>query len=205
MLTMAPETVQRRLFRSFATILEYPRPGLAETARECEALLVEDNPEAAALLRQFRDVAEEVPLGRLEEIYTGTFDLNTSCFPYAGYHLFGESYKRSVFLLGLKERYQAHGFAVEGELPDHLAVLLRFLATTDDAELGRELIEEALLPVLPRLLGEGPEAEASDEDQEPPERSESIEVYRRVLRALRLTLQQPRFAGAVPSSTSRAG
>jgi nitrate reductase assembly molybdenum cofactor insertion protein NarJ len=36
------------------------------------------------------EFAGSTPASRLEEIYTGTFDLNLVCFPYPGYHLFGE-------------------------------------------------------------------------------------------------------------------
>ncbi len=165
--------LERRISRLFADILVYPRPGLAETARACAALVAEGNTEAGALLGEFAAFVEATPPGRLEEIYTATFDLDATYYPYVSYHLFGESYARSAFIVGLQACYQAHGFTVENELPDHLAVLLRFLAICDDPALAAELIDDALLPALERMIGQG---------------TEDANPYRAVLRALQLTL-----------------
>ena len=184
----------RRTFQLLADVLEYPQPGLADAVRECAALLAADNHAAAACLHEFGAFAEETPRGRLEEVYTGTFDLNAACYPYVGYHLFGESYQRSVFMLELNKRYRAHGFTVAGELPDYLAVLLRFLAVCDDAALSGEIVHEALLPALDHMDPEGartaPLEAMADERQDRARRG-----YWPVLRALQLVLQQ------VPANT----
>jgi nitrate reductase delta subunit len=84
-----------------------------------------------------------------------------------GYHLFGETYKRSVFLLGLKQRYRALGFAMDAaELPDRLSVVLRFLACCPDDALRDELIDEAVLPALGRMS-------AADRASQPPAGADS--------------------------------
>ncbi len=177
-------TLDRRLFELFAELLEYPGPAVAEIAWECEDLLALEQPEAAALVHQFRRFAEKVPVGRLQEIYTVTFDLDTACYPYLGHHLFGESYKRSVFLLGLKERYQSVGLAYGNELPDHMAVVLRFLAVTDDEAVAGDLVQEALLPALHRMV-RGQNGQTDDDGQESrPTRN----PYLLVLRALELVI-----------------
>ncbi len=54
-------------------------------------------------------------------------------------------------MLSLNERYRAHGYPVDGELPDHLVVLLRFLAVCDDPALAGELVREAFLPALEHM------------------------------------------------------
>lgn len=155
------DAARTRLLSLFADILDYPGDGLAGRVAEGRALLAEEEPEAARLLGAFADVVAATPPGRLEEIYTGAFDLDTlsdldaTCYPYVGHHLFGESYKRSAFLVGLAERYRAHGFAPPpGELPDHLVVILRFLAGCPDQGLVDEIVDEALLPALRRMVGE---------------------------------------------------
>ncbi len=182
----------REALRLFADVLDYPQPGVVETARDCEAFLAAEHPQAAALLRDFRAFAAQRPLGQLQEIYTGAFDLDTlsdldaTCYPYVGHHLFGESYKRSAFLLELHERFRAHGFAVEHELPDHLVVLLRFLGTCPDGELVEELVGEAIVPALERMVGEDEEAE---------ERPSGRAAYQRVLRALGLVLRERQPVG----------
>ena len=176
------------VYALFAGVLDYPGPGLADAARRCAAQVGEVNPEAGALLGEFTAFVEAAPPARLEEIYTATFDLDPSCTPYLSYHLLGESYTRSAFIVGLKACYRARGFAVENELPDHLAVVLRFLSVCDDAALADELIDDALRPALARMLGA--EAEAAN-------------PYQAVLRALQLILAPQ--AGGVPDARQFQG
>ncbi|MBI2862426.1 MAG: nitrate reductase molybdenum cofactor assembly chaperone [Chloroflexi bacterium] len=196
---MAQEASEGRVMGLFAKMLGYPEPGLPEVVRECEALLLPGSEEATALLSRFRRFVEGTPLGRQEEIYTGTFELDPACYPYVGYHLFGETYKRSVFLLELKERYRAQGFVIENELPDHLAVLLWFLATTEDAVLAREIIHEALLPALERMMGKAKSAGYEDGPVEPKESPRRDHPYSGVLEALQLVLQR------LPAPTATMG
>jgi len=179
------------MFRLFAELLEYPGPGVREAAQECEALVAQEDSEAAALFARFRAFVENTPRHRVEEVYSATFDLDASCHPYVGYHLFGETYKRSVFLLELKQRYEPAGLDVGRELPDHLALVLRFAgAQTDPAALG-ELVHKALLPALDRMTGRARSA-GYDEDESPrPEPGAAADApYRALLDALRLVLQR---------------
>ncbi len=149
---MASQELGRRALALFADILDYPGPGTAEAVEGGHALLARLCPEAAQLLEPLLRLARSTSLGHLEELYTGFFDLNPVCHPYVGYHLFGESYKRSLFLLGLKERYRSCGFQADpSELPDRLSTILRFLAHTPDPALGEELVREGLLPALERM------------------------------------------------------
>ncbi|HLI58092.1 MAG TPA: molecular chaperone TorD family protein [Solirubrobacteraceae bacterium] len=144
-----------RALALLADLLDYPRPGLAAAARACRDLVARESPDAAASLASFADVVAATPPGRLEELYSGVFDLDASCYPYVGHHLLGESYRRSRFMVGLAERYRAHGFEAAGELPDHLVVVLRFLAAHPGSELAEELVAEALLPALAKMTREG--------------------------------------------------
>ncbi len=194
---MLQETAERRVLGLLADILDYPLSNPAEKVQECVALVSSSHPDAAARLRQFQTFAEETPEGRLEEIYTMTFDLDAACHPYVGYHLFGESYKRSTFLLELKERYRACGFvASETELPDRLSVLLRFLSVSIDEELREEIINEGLLPTLSKMT----KAANKDANKADEERQREGDGYRHVLQALSLILARPE-----PSATAAQG
>ena len=181
-------TGERRLFQLYALILEYPRSDLSETVRECQALVALGNPEAAALMGGFRTFLESTSLERLQEVYTVTFDLDATYHPYVGHHLFGESYKRSAFLVGLKERYHTFDYTFsESELADHLAVILGFLAVCDDAVMTKELIQDALLPGLGRMVKEDQDGARSPHgDEQGSDRS----PYQQVLQALRMILEQ---------------
>jgi nitrate reductase delta subunit len=144
----------------FADILDYPAPGLAGKAAECAALIGAAQPEAVALLESFRGFAEETSLGKLEEVYSGFFDLNSICHPYVGYQLFGENYKRSTFLLGLKKAYRAEGFEASGsDLADRLSTVLRFVAHSKGGDEIDELLNRGLLPAIARMTTK-PESDA---------------------------------------------
>ena len=148
----------------FADILDYPAPGLARKAAECAALISAAQPEAAALLESFRGYAEENSLGKLQEVYSGFFDLNSICHPYVGYQLFGENYKRSVFLIGLKKAYRDEGFeATASDIPDRLSIVLRFVAHSKGGEEIDELLNRGLLPALARMTTK-PESDAHQHD-----------------------------------------
>ena len=136
----------------FADILDYPAPGVARKAAECAALIGAAQPEAAALLESFRGFAEKTPLGKLQEVYSGFFDLNSICHPYVGYQLFGENYKRSTFLVGLKKAYRDEGFEADAsEIPDRLSMVLRFAAHSKGGEDIDELLGRGVLPALERM------------------------------------------------------
>jgi nitrate reductase delta subunit len=136
---------RRQAVRLLADLLDYPGPELEETVLVCRELV---SPAAASLLDGFLDDLERLGLDRMEELYAGSFELEAACYPYVGHQLLGESYRRSRFMVGLRERYAEHGFEPDTrELPDHLGVMLRFLSHCDDGE----LVGEALLPALARM------------------------------------------------------
>jgi len=150
---MDKETRQQ-IYQYFGHLLDYPTPEIANQTRECAALLALKAPEAAGNLYQFLDIIDSTPmaLGRLEEIYTATFDVSPACFIFAGYMLFGESFARGKFLVRLQERYRERGFSTGNELADHMAVIFRFLAILDpDTEQAQHLIEKCLVPVLQKM------------------------------------------------------
>lgn len=142
---------ERYLYCLLAELLEYPRHELSARARECRDLLATTRPEAAGLMGEFATFVEGTPRGRLEEVYSATFDLSPDCCPYAGYHLFGDDPKRADLMIGLQQSYRAIGFSAENELPDHLALLLRFLAQQADLELERDLLDRVVVPTLEKM------------------------------------------------------
>ena len=181
--------LNRALVLSFADVLSYPHSRIDGDVEACEELARSESEEAAELLRRFRDFVAVTPLGELQEAYTLAFDLDSlsesepTCYPYVGHHLFEENHKRSAFILGLLERYRVHDFEADaGELPDHLVVVLRFVAACDDDELVAETVDEALLPSLARMMGTVGSAEPVNGRQR----------YQQVVNALALALQARR-------------
>lgn len=147
------------IFKSFSILLDYPYTDVTSHAQSCAGLLAAIDPEAAVGLRNFASFSETVSPGRLEEIYTATFDINPACYIYAGYILFGETFKRGKFLVRLQEKYRERGFSYGRELADHVPVMLRFLAMlAPDDLLAAQLAHNCLLPVLDRMLDSFEEA-----------------------------------------------
>jgi len=177
-----------RVLELFAELLEYPHPGLAKSARECVVQVTPESAEAAALIDDFASFVERTPHDTLEEVFTATFDLDARCHPYIGYHLFGEDYKRSALMLELKDLFRKHDFEAGIELPDHVAVLLRFMSVCPDQELVTEIGREALVRTLEPMTVEA-EPDPAEEDEVPPVLFDLGDKYRNVLRALRLVLQ----------------
>ena len=188
-MAISTTVLNRELALAFADVLSYPFGPIDGAVRACEEIARGESEEAAALLGRFAAYAEAAPLGELQEAYTLAFDLDSlsesdpTCYPYVGHHLFDENHKRSAFILGLLERYRAHGFEdATGDLPDHLVILLRFVAVCDDEELVAETVDEALLPALARMLGTVGGAEPVNGRQR----------YQQVLTALALALRARR-------------
>jgi nitrate reductase delta subunit len=81
-----------------------------------------------------------------------------------GYQLFGENYKRSAFLLGLKKAYRDEGFeASASEIPDRLSIVLRFVAQSKGGEEIDELLNRGVLPALARMTTK-PESDGHQHD-----------------------------------------
>jgi nitrate reductase molybdenum cofactor assembly chaperone NarJ/NarW len=138
-----------RIYRLLADMLDYPSPRLLGQISECLTLLP---PEFAASMRDFYSFAEQAGDAQLEELYTGTFDMRRECSLYIGYQIFGDDHRRGFFMAKLREEYRAHGFSDGGELPDHLPVVLRYIAAHNTDEVIAELVTECVLPAISKAL-----------------------------------------------------
>lgn len=126
--------MSREVLPLIARCLAYPDEDLA-TAATAVCDRVRAPSAAAGPLGQFADAVTAAHLDRLREVYTRTFDLQPSCVPYLGVHLFGEeSSKRARLLTGLAEAYARDGHRCRGELPDHVAVVLGWAPRAPDEE-----------------------------------------------------------------------
>lgn len=142
----------KAILNDFAEILDYPAPGLSEKVKGCIGRISGMHEEPAHLLNVFQQFLEQNEDGTLEELYTGTFELQGCCNLYVGHYLFGEDYRRSLFMIKLKEHYREQNFAFEKELPDHLCVLLRFLSNARPRADNDELIRDCIIPAVTAMV-----------------------------------------------------
>lgn len=147
--------MRAELFRLAAVLLTYPDDELLRADRELRAAATAVEPAGVrAKLLTFLDWLRSVPAITAQRHYVETFDLRRRSGLYLTYYLHGDTRKRGMALLVLKQRYRAHGLVLaDGELPDLLPVVLEFaaLAGPGDGEAplrqhrqGVELLHSAL-------------------------------------------------------------
>jgi nitrate reductase molybdenum cofactor assembly chaperone NarJ/NarW len=146
-----------------------------------------------APLHRFLDHVNATPLNDLAVDYVATFDHRKRCCLFLTYYAHGDTRKRGMALLTLKQTYAAAGLILtDDELPDHLCVVLEFAATGEpaagrqsllDHRAGIELLRLALRDThspwadvldsvsatLPPLIGDERDAIARLAAQGPPE------------------------------------
>ena len=151
------------LYDLFADLLDYPTLVTSLKAGHCYERLQQSQPDVAPLLESFYRVMEQRNLEQMQELYTTTFDMQPVCYPYIGYQLFGESYKRGVFMAQLNEAYHAFEYSAGLELPDHISIILYFLGldtANRQSEFCQALLNEGLKPALGKMLQTfGPQSE----------------------------------------------
>lgn len=141
------EIAARDVYVALAPLFEHPSADTVAAAETCAHLAIGSFREAAPALVEFAGSIAKLSGDALEELHLRTFVVAPSCVPYVGVHLYGEeSFKRGELMALLRDGFEAHDFHAREELPDHVAVLLRFAGRLSGDEL-REL--ETWLLALP--------------------------------------------------------
>lgn len=128
---------------TIALCFSYPNDERAGELRSAVAELADGK--VRSNLERFVGAVEQLPLGEWEELHTRTLDLSPQFVPYVGHVVWGESYKRGAFMAELKRAMVASGVDLDGELPDHLAPILRYLEAS-------RVPHEELVEVLPKAV-----------------------------------------------------
>jgi len=122
---------------------DYPGPGHMEMVKAgVEGL--DDGP-IRRRMQSFVAGIEGLALWEWEEIHTRTLDLNPLFVPYVGHKAYGETYRRGELMATLKGAQREAGVDDGGELPDHIAPVLKYLDATDDPHPDlREVLPKAV-------------------------------------------------------------
>ena len=135
------------IYRILADALRYPSTGLASNLQA--GIQVFSDEGARKSFEKFITDIQQLGLGEWEELYTRTLDLSPIVAPYLGYQLWGDSYPRGNFMAVLNRAYRASGKELDGELPDHLRVVLAYL---DTGSVPPQELVDAFEPALQKIL-----------------------------------------------------
>ncbi len=131
-------------YNHLGQLAECPQESHAALLENCRKGLMELCPEGSTSLILFQKAMESLSRDQREEAYLRAFDITPLAIPYVSIHLFGEeSYKRGEFMAKFLEAHEQHGFDCGSELPDHIAVMLRF-ASRLNLEERREMLDLCL-------------------------------------------------------------
>ena len=133
---MTAPTDRARIFELVSLLLTYPDDELLGAGAELRAAADRIAEEAVrGQIEEFLDWLLGTAPIEVQRHYVQTFDLRRRSGLYLTYYLHGDTRKRGMALLVLKQRYRAHGLRLaDGELPDLLPVVLEFAAAVGPGE-----------------------------------------------------------------------
>ncbi|WP_067793632.1 nitrate reductase molybdenum cofactor assembly chaperone [Actinomadura formosensis] len=195
------DTALATTWQAASLLLGYPDDELLERRPLLRRAVAGLPASVAEPLSRLLDHLDATPPRDLAADYVATFDYRKRCCLYLTYYAYGDTRKRGMALLRFKQAYEASGLVLdEGELPDHLAVVLEFAAAGNPAEGRRLLLEhraglellrlsltesespwaavlEAISATLPPLTGRNEEAIARLIAEGPPEEEVGLAPY----------------------------
>ena len=139
-------------YKLLAEMFRYPTGDLKDYSEKWKDIISLYDASLTAKLDPFITHINERTLPFQQEYYISTFDVQAVCFLDIGYVLYGEDYKRGIFLVNIKKEQIKAENDCGSELPDHLPNILTLLPKISDAELAEELIYSLLIPALHEMI-----------------------------------------------------
>lgn len=191
----------RAAWQAISLLLDYPTQELVDRVPLLRSVAGRLPDPVGMPLTTFLDQLASQPLPDLQRAFVETFDYTRRCCLFLTYFSYGDTRRRGVALVQFKQAYRRAGVEVtDDELPDHLAVVLEFGATSDlvaarklviDHRAGIEMLRialqerqspwegllVALVATLPPLDGDGAEAVRRLIEAGPPQEDVGLEPY----------------------------
>ena len=127
-----PPDVLTRAWQSASMLLDYPGDELISRLDLLGEVAASLPPKLGTGLQQTINYLRTQPLYETQSDYVDTFDTRRRGCLFLTYFSNGETRKRGLALLRIKQVYTKAGLILtDDQLPDHLCVVLEFAATTD--------------------------------------------------------------------------
>lgn len=139
-------------YKLLAEMFRYPAHDLKPYFGKWTDTIKNYAPELSGKLDQFYSHIIEKPLSYQQEYYISTFDVQPVSSLDVGYVLFGEDYRRGLFLVNIKKEQIKACNDCGSELPDHLPNILTLLPEIQDPDLAEELIYSLLIPAIHEMI-----------------------------------------------------
>jgi nitrate reductase assembly molybdenum cofactor insertion protein NarJ len=139
-------------YKLLAEMFRYPTEDLKTSCEKWRDIIRAYDPGLILKLDPFTARINEKPLSFQQEYYISTFDVKAMCSLDIGYVLFGEDYKRGIFLVNIKKEQIKVCNDCGSELPDHLPNILTLLPKIEDLDLAEELIYSLLIPAIHEMI-----------------------------------------------------
>lgn len=139
-------------YKLLAELFRYPSDDLITYLGKWRDIVSLYNPELILKLDLFAIHIKEKPISFQQEYYIRTFDVQALCFLDIGYVLYGEDYKRGIFMVNIKKEQLKVSNDCGSELPDHLPNILNLLPKLQNTDLAEELIYSMLIPAIHEMI-----------------------------------------------------
>lgn len=139
-------------YSGISGIFRYPSGKLEKDILFLKETVIRYDPSLLIKLLPFSDFINTTPISQQQEYYTSTFDVQPVSTLDIGYVLFGDDYRRGVFLVNIKKEHIKAKNDCGSELPDHLPNILTLLPLINDEKLAEELAVSLLIPALEEII-----------------------------------------------------
>ncbi len=142
--------LNENLYTTLSQLLDYPRINYRPLSKDLATKLVQIDPKWHETVTPFIDVLDTLDDGRIEELYTSTFEVQGVCCLDVGYAMFGEDYKRGQYMAELKVLYRELNIDCGAELPDHLSNMLKMIPKLGYSD-AFMLVQLTVLPAIAKM------------------------------------------------------
>ncbi len=139
-------------YTALAEIFRYPNTEMNTFIGAWRNIIAQYDSNMMLKLDPFITHIQEKPISAQQEYFISTFDVQAVCYLDIGYILYGEDYKRGVFLVNMKREQELAGNDCGVELADHLPNILTLLPKLKDTDLAEEMVYSLLIPAISEMI-----------------------------------------------------